>query len=272
MPASGRLPDRLVVLIGPGQGSELPLEGDRFLIGRDEDCEFAIDHASVSRIHAEVRRLDADHFEIIDKGSANGLRINGQPRLRAMLDGRDVVELGDVVLKYIAKGQVFRASEAEGRRIAAFSGSPPPETAPRGRLSPLSTIGAAAAGAVVVALVLLLLTPGRSAPQPSGEGPQQTLERAVALHAAGDVLGAHALLVGISTSSQARTTAEFIAVETAWAKAMMERAARTSDAAERRALLDEVSKSPSVPAAEREAALSALQRSAAAGLALDEIE
>ncbi len=87
-----RLPHRLVVLIGPAQGAEYALDGDRLPIGRDDDCDVKIDHGSVSRIHAEIRRLGEEHFEVIDKGSANGLRINGHDRQRAVLDGRDVVE------------------------------------------------------------------------------------------------------------------------------------------------------------------------------------
>src|SRR5690606_31709808 len=127
-PASGRLPHRLVELIGPNQGAEYPLEGERFLIGRGAECEFPIDHGSVSRIHAEIRRIGDGTFEVIDKGSANGLRVNGHSLYRAILDSRDVLELGDVVLKYIPEGQVFHADAAEGARIAALAGSsfPPP--------------------------------------------------------------------------------------------------------------------------------------------------
>src|SRR5690606_925600 len=152
LPASGRLPHRLVELIGPNQGAEYPLEGERFLIGRGAECEFPIDHGSVSRVHAEIRTIGEGQFEVIDKGSANGLRINGHPRARAILDSRDVIELGDVVLKYIPEGQVFRVSAAEGARIAALAGSDLPlassEKKPRSTM--ISALVAASLGAILV--------------------------------------------------------------------------------------------------------------------------
>jgi ABC transport system ATP-binding/permease protein len=130
--ASGALPDRLVVLIGPHQGYEFPLEGERHLIGRGEECDFSIDHASVSRVHAEVRRIDPDHLEILDKGSSNGLRINSRDMPRAVLDNGDVIEVGDVILKFVAQGENFRALPEEGARLAALAAArpsgPPSET------------------------------------------------------------------------------------------------------------------------------------------------
>lgn len=157
VPASGRLPHRLVQLIGPQQGAELPLEGTRFLIGRGAECELTLDHGSVSRIHAEVRRIGEERFEIVDKGSANGLRINGRDLDRALLDGRDVIEIGDVVLKYIPQGQVFRVSADEGARIAALAGSSPPPVEANPKMGLGMSLVAATAGAVLVGLAFFLV-------------------------------------------------------------------------------------------------------------------
>lgn len=156
-PVSGRLPHRLVELIGPDQGAQFPFEQERLLLGRGPECDIVIDHGSVSRVHAEVRAIGTDRFEILDKRSANGLRINGHERDRAILDGRDVIEVGDVVLKYIPQGQVFQASADEGLRIAALAGStpPPPHISARSGLG--QRLFAAGLGALLVVLIALFL-------------------------------------------------------------------------------------------------------------------
>ncbi len=273
IPPSSRLPHRLVVLIGPEQGAEYALEGDRYLIGRDDDCDFRIDHGSVSRIHAEVRRLDEEHFEIIDKGSANGLRINGHERPRAVLDGRDVVELGDVVLKYIMKGQVFHVDAAEGERIAAMSGSSLPPPASEARLPLGVPLIAAAAGALLILIVLFLLFRGMPGSTSSNETiPAQeeareltlvdsALGTAVRLHQKGDVFRAHEEARQLAESHpELKNTPEFIAIESAWAEAMMRSAMEEQDPKRQRRLLREVSQADTVSAHQRQAAMVALMK------------
>jgi ABC transport system ATP-binding/permease protein len=255
-----RLPHRLVVLIGPTQGAEYALESDRLLIGRDDDCDVKIDHGSVSRIHAEVRRLGEDHFEVIDKGSANGLRINGHERQRAVLDGRDVVELGDVVLKYIPKGQIFRVDAAEGERIAAMSGAAM-TARPDSRLPLGAPLLAALVGAAVVGgLVLLFFVRGGSplAGKDQDGGPQGPLSSALELHRQGDVFGAHDQVLRLATSEPIAARPELLEIESAWASAMMRAALAENNPERKRELLAEVSAAGTVPEAERRQAARAL--------------
>lgn len=244
-----RLPHRLVVLIGPEQGTEYALEGDRYLIGRDDDCDFRIDHGSVSRIHAEVRRLDEEHFEIIDKGSANGLRINGHERPRAVLDGRDVVELGDVVLKYIMKGQVFRVDAAEGERIAAMSGASLPPPLVEARLPFGAPLIAALAGALVIFGLFLW-----QVRMPTSEQDAEAVA-ALALGSqlleAGDVFGAHEAVAPLAGHPELLATDELHRIEAAWASAMFASAAAEEEPQRRRELLWQVIKSETLPAAAR---------------------
>lgn len=284
MPASGKLPHRLVVLIGPDQGSEFPLEGERFLVGRGEECEFVIDHASVSRIHAEIRALEGGHFEIIDKGSANGLRINGHERPRALLDGRDVIELGDVALKYISQGQIFHADARESHRIVAQSSGPARPVHARARLSTATIATALLGGAALIALVVVLLRP--SAPPASvqlpsaadaspqkgqGETPSR-LTPALELLKNGDVERAHQAALGLPDSSAERASAEFSAIEAAWAKSTIARAEAEADASTKQQLLDLVSKTETVPSELRQAAIDVMNRTADDATSLDEIE
>lgn len=253
-----RLPHRLVVLIGPTQGAEYALEGDRMLIGRDDDCDVKIDHGSVSRIHAEVRRLGDDHFEVIDKGSANGLRINGHDRQRAVLDGRDVVELGDVVLKYIPKGQIFRVDAAEGERIAAMSGGVMTAKTSDSRLPLGVPLLAAVIGAVLVGGIALLLfvrgVPSFGATSPAaGE-----VSTAMEFHRQGDVFRAHDEVVRLAAREPTLARPELVVIESAWASAMMRAAASESSPERKRELLAEVSSASTVPEAQRQDAARAL--------------
>src|SRR6185503_20115076 len=80
--------DRLIVLAGPAQGQEFLIAGQRVVIGRGEECEVAINHPSVSRVHAEIRPIGDGRYEIVDLGSANGVRVNGVELPNSLLDVR----------------------------------------------------------------------------------------------------------------------------------------------------------------------------------------
>jgi ABC transport system ATP-binding/permease protein len=78
-------PNRLVVLVGPNPGTEYPLDVDRVVIGRAEDANISINHNSVSRTHCEIHRLSEGRYEIIDKESQNGVRVNGRDATRGII-------------------------------------------------------------------------------------------------------------------------------------------------------------------------------------------
>jgi len=100
-------PNRLVMLAGPTPGEEYPLVDERLTIGRAEDATISVNHNSVSRLHCEVHALGAGRFEIVDKGSSNGVRVNGTDLRRGIIEPGDVIELGDVQFKFVAAGQIF---------------------------------------------------------------------------------------------------------------------------------------------------------------------
>lgn len=53
-------------------GTPLPVEKDRFLVGRGRHCDLVIDSAKVSREHAAIVRDPDGGWTIEDLGSANG--------------------------------------------------------------------------------------------------------------------------------------------------------------------------------------------------------
>lgn len=283
-PPSVRLSDRLVVLIGPNQGHEFPLEMDRHLIGRGEECDFPLDHASVSRVHAEVRRIDADHFEIIDKGSANGLRINSREMPRAVLDGRDVIEIGDVVLKYIPKGQVFRATPAEGARLAALAGGSVPPPTEKSQIGLGRTLFAAGLGAILAALLAgyFIVAPSRATrfdpqraapPAPTlSSSVTRALDEAIRLKEAGDLAGAHRKIQRLGRDPAIAKQPDVLGIESAWAKSRLDEGRKSSSLAARRALFDEVARTETVPLALRQEANELLAKAAERGVSLEDLE
>ena len=75
----------------------LPRTGD-VVIGRGQECQLKLTHASVSRRHATIR-VDDGQLRIADLGSHNGTRVNGEAvsGSHALASG-DVATVGDVVL------------------------------------------------------------------------------------------------------------------------------------------------------------------------------
>ncbi|HEX9620704.1 MAG TPA: FHA domain-containing protein, partial [Polyangiaceae bacterium] len=209
-------PDRLVMLVGPTPGSEFPLRPG-MLIGRGDECDISINHASVSRVHAELRGLGDGRFEIIDQNSANGVRLNGVELERALIDARDNIELGDVVLRFIPAGQIYRPGADEAHRL----GSPDTPLEPVSAREPQTARGlslgtkAMVAAAVLAVLTLIVVWFSRGSATnalPAASSPDQAaklLERADRLLKAGDVEAAHEQVLEIPAGSNARKSAPF---------------------------------------------------------------
>lgn len=79
---------------------EVPLDGAReLLIGRDPQCQIALEGDAVSRHHARIRRHDASRF-IVEDISQNGVFINGKKIERAGLKHGYNIEIAQYVLTY----------------------------------------------------------------------------------------------------------------------------------------------------------------------------
>ncbi len=269
-----QLPDRLVVVQGPNLGNVYPLTEQKLLVGRGEECQIALDDASVSRVHVEVLRTEHG-LMILDQGSSNGLRINGADLPSAMLRSGDVVELGDVRLKFVPAGVedvVVQAAPASMRAVDAVA-------QPRSRVRGMMAVYG---GAVVLVGAVIVNAMSRSQdtpqvtsvrvesaealespevpPELAPSGAQKVLDEARGLASQGDVVMAHHRLAEIPQDSNLRQTPDFKAIEQRWADEILRAAGESPDPEERRRLLDKVAKTQEVDAQRRQRAADELAK------------
>jgi pSer/pThr/pTyr-binding forkhead associated (FHA) protein len=263
-PSLGGSVDRLVVLVGPQPGSEYALQRKPMLIGRGEECDIAINHESVSRLHAEIVPIGDGRYEIADKNSANGVRVNGVELPRSFVDSRDVIELGDTVLKFISAGDNYIPGSDESLQIAASAAARRREAEDAlPSLASSSTavkISIGVAGAVLIALLISALVSRRpanelvSAPDGNAQRSARTLSEARQLLRQGDIRAAQQKASELPPGAVARSSQEFRAIQAAYADHLFELADKASHPADKRALYDEIARTASIDSVRRQRA------------------
>ncbi|MGH8022095.1 MAG: FHA domain-containing protein [Limisphaerales bacterium] len=88
---------KLLIKTEGWEGQVLELRTGVNRVGRAPDCDFSIDHPTVSTIHCELI-LSADGVLLRDCQSTNGSFVNGDPVSEARLMPGQTVALGDVEL------------------------------------------------------------------------------------------------------------------------------------------------------------------------------
>jgi pSer/pThr/pTyr-binding forkhead associated (FHA) protein len=89
------------------EGLEVPIDRDRFVIGRGGDADLALAEPTISRLHAALER-EGDAFTLEDLGSTNGTRVNGRRETRARVRDGDEIELGRLQLRLHAPANAAR--------------------------------------------------------------------------------------------------------------------------------------------------------------------
>jgi ABC transport system ATP-binding/permease protein len=257
-------PNRLVMLAGPTPGTEFPLDQERMTVGRAEDASVSINHNSVSRLHCEVHALGDGRFEIVDKGSSNGVRVNGAELRRGIVEPGDVIELGDVKFKFIGAGQIFRPSESQQLAVVNDRAASEIVRGRRGTTAlPLAIFGVVVVAGAVGAWVYMRPHPFPALPQPSaasGVSPEHlVLAEAERLCEGGDCDGAHEKLAILGQDSPLKSSQDFKDLQNKWADQQLARGDAEADLARRRALYQSVSQEMAVDPARRKAAADKLQ-------------
>ncbi|MBK8218248.1 MAG: FHA domain-containing protein [Myxococcales bacterium] len=260
-------PTRLVMLVGPTPGVEFPIETELTTVGRSEECTVSIDHNSVSRVHCEIHALGEGRYEIVDKGSSNGVRVNGADLRRGIIEAGDLIELGDVRFKFVGAGQVFIPGANESQQLTAISdrqvelADRRPKPA-KGSVVPYMMLGAVVAALLVGGGYYALARNGNGPPAGGTTGDaivdyeKGKLDEAVAVCAKGATLPACDEAYGsargqIREASPIRTSTDYRTFEAKWAEGLIQRAQATADVAAKNALLQRVEATTSLDAAIR---------------------
>jgi hypothetical protein len=239
----------MVMLVGPTPGVEYPLDRERMTVGRAEDASISVNHNSVSRLHCEIHALGDGRFEIVDKGSSNGVRVNAVELKRSIIEAGDVIELGDVRFKFVGAGQVFVAGPNESQQLTAISDRDAELADPKkkgglgGFAGPI--IGAGFIGAaLIVGIVWFMKT--RTGPEiiTSVDQDQAIITEAKKSCTVDDCEAAHLAVNQLDAASQWRNSADFAQIEATWAESVLRKAKVESDPNTRRALLQPLATSP----------------------------
>jgi len=111
----------LVVIAGARIGQNVLVADRDVEIGRGINCALQLDADSVSRQHARVRWNGAAH-EVVDLNSTNGTYVNERRVSGAFLSDGDRLQVGHVILKYIAGNNVEAEYHREVQRLVKFDG------------------------------------------------------------------------------------------------------------------------------------------------------
>ncbi len=94
-------PARLVVAGRFMAGTEFVLDRPAHVVGRTAENDIILNHKSISRHHAKIVR-EGNRYVILDLESANGVRVGGVESERFELQSGDVIELGEVRLRFLS--------------------------------------------------------------------------------------------------------------------------------------------------------------------------
>lgn len=113
---------RVVVLSGNANAQAFHLHVLPLRLGRDPMNEIVIEDANVSRFHAEIQDRQGEYV-LVDMGSTNGVKVNGLRVKEQALNSHDVLQVGDLVLEFLAPGVLSKGSPQVAAAQATVSSS-----------------------------------------------------------------------------------------------------------------------------------------------------
>lgn len=94
----------LIFVSGPEKGRTYTLESPKTVIGREIDCECAVQGTGVSRRHCAVTK-QGDGYQIEDLKSTNGTLVNGRVVSQTEIKNNDTIEIGEVQMAFQAEAR-----------------------------------------------------------------------------------------------------------------------------------------------------------------------
>lgn len=98
---------RLIMLSAPAPGTEFLLKPGKTRVGRAEDLDMWVNHRSISREHADIEVGAEGTVRVVDRGSANGTRIEGEEVWDETLTPGTVLQFGQVSFRFVAAGEQY---------------------------------------------------------------------------------------------------------------------------------------------------------------------
>lgn len=117
----------LVMFKDDGTRKEFPVQSDKTIIGRKEDCDLRIPLGEVSRQHA-VLMVSNGEVTIRDLGSSNGTYVNNQRITEQELDAGDHIVIGPVVFTVQIDGVPKEIRQVQTRLESRANKSAPVST------------------------------------------------------------------------------------------------------------------------------------------------
>lgn len=106
---------KLEIVEGPGVGTSYAITNKTITIGREQGCDMQLADETVSNKHCQIV-FRGGHFTVIDLGSLNKTKVNGEVFVQKNLKNGDLIKLGKNVLKFSC------AEEAAGTDAEAEAG------------------------------------------------------------------------------------------------------------------------------------------------------
>lgn len=103
---------RMVVVSSNLASETFHVDRREIIVGRVQDNDVVVNHRSISRNHAKII-VQNGSFTIVDLGSSNGVRVNGDDYGTATLINGDIIELGHVKLRFCAPGDDYVFTRAD---------------------------------------------------------------------------------------------------------------------------------------------------------------
>jgi hypothetical protein len=94
------VPHGLRLLNGPGKDRVFTLRAALTTIGRGTDNDLVLESTDVSRHHARIE-FAGGYWRIVDLGSTNGTKVNGQPVRESYLRLGDRIDFGTLQLEFV---------------------------------------------------------------------------------------------------------------------------------------------------------------------------
>ena len=86
----------MAVLIGMSaqvKGNKYSLDAEEVFLGRNAQNHIHVDDSSISGRHCSIVR-DGRKYSLVDLGSTNGTRLNGNPVTKSPLKPKDIIQIG----------------------------------------------------------------------------------------------------------------------------------------------------------------------------------